>query len=93
MTGIWNDVHDPPAPPFDPDKIEWEHDIKTRKTIKTNHVTTVQTRSVWKNLMSIMEDPIEILKGTVKNNAALMLNPTDKIKINLKRNFDGTEKT
>ena len=95
ISGIWNDIHTPTvgAPPFDSDKIEWEHAIKSRRTIETIHATDAIASTVWINLMSIMEDPIEILKGTVKNNGALMLNPTDKIKVSLERNFDGTEKT
>ena len=40
-----------------------------------------------------MEDPIKILKGTVKNHGALMLNPTDKIKVTIKATYNGTEKT
>jgi len=93
MTGAWNEIHNPATPPFDPDKIGWEHDIKSRKTIDTNHVTDLQTNDVWKNLMGIMEDPIEILKATVKNHGALMLNPTDKIKVTLKQTYEDTEKT
>ena len=43
--------------------------------------------------MGIMEDPIEILAGMVKNPGALMLNPTDKIKVTIEKNYDGAEKT
>jgi len=78
---------------FDADKIEWEHNIKDRLVLETNLETDLQTNSLFKNYMNFLEDPIKILKGTVKNHGALMLNPTDKIKVTLKANYDGTEKT
>ena len=93
LESIYEHVHSPTAPPFDPDKIGWEHDIKDRLEIETPLTTTLQANTMWKNYMSIMEDPIKILRGTVKNHGALLLNPTDKIKVTIKVDYDGTEKT
>ena len=78
---------------FDPEKIEWEHNIKDRLVLETNLETDLQTNDLFENYMNFMEDPIKILKGTVKNHGALMLNPTDKIKVTIKATYNGTEKT
>ena len=94
-TGIRAEIHEDNAGTleFDPEKIEWEHNIKDRLTLETNLETDVQTKDLFDNYNNIMEDPIRILKGTVKNHGALLLNPTDKIKVTIKANYNGTEKT
>lgn len=95
VTGIRGEIHEDNAGTLstDPDKIEWEHNIKDRLMLETNLQTDLQTADLFNNYNNIMEDPIKILKGTVKNHGALMLNPTDKIKVTLKGDYDGVEKT
>lgn len=91
--GTYEEMYIGGSPPFDADKIEWEHGIKDRLILDSRLETTLQAWDLHDNIMAIMEDPIRILDFRTTNHGALLLNPTDKIKVTIEANYDGVDKT
>jgi len=74
-----------------PAYAEYEHGVKSKLNIETIGTVTFQAQDLWNNYAKMIRSPMEMLVGKLNVPEALLLNPTDKIKIYLERTIDDTK--
>lgn len=71
-----------------PALAEYEHGVKSKLTIEMLATVQAQVENLWDNYMKMIQQPMEMLVGKLNVPEAMLLNPTDKIKIYLEREID-----
>jgi len=88
-TGIWKEENeDRTTTEFDPEKITWEHGIDGDLLILDAPINDNQITQLIDSIFLLMENPIKVIKFTTNNHGALLLNPTDKLKLTIHARFD-----
>jgi hypothetical protein len=76
-----------------PEYAEYEYGSKSKMTVETLATLQTQSENLWDNITKMVQGPMEMISGKLNVPEALLLNPTDKIKIHLEGTIDETKHT